>query len=260
MSELVDTIRETTRRLRRLGNAIAAFEAIEDGAAFHFARASAMTKVKAHADELGLDELHRLLGPVLEALEDKSAPPSDFAAEFGSRLAGELSSRGLCLERHEGSLAVDELIIDTDPHAGTAQIRLGPEKLSRLPLCPVTISRVLTEITQALTEGHGTSQEIGTWLAEELASHARRGEPDRGRLPLASLATRYSPKAPARLARARLGVALSLLELGDREHGPTRIRLITATYDQTKRRPGYIYVPDRGCPTGTRYAFLVEDR
>jgi hypothetical protein len=184
---------------------------------------------------------------------------------LGSDLERPLAELGLTLSGQYPTLKAGLFTIETDFDHFKAIIWYGPRQ-ERLAQCPLTARRIVEQVAQSKANlGSGLpSQEITEKIRDayyEVAG-AKRGEPAAIGDVLATLAKVFetgmsSRSTPRTYTRADFSYDLfRIRQSGAKSLQQSRLHLTVATRVHTKRRSGFLWVPEDETGRGTTYSHL----
>lgn len=227
-------------------------------------------KLKEIVEKIDFDKtfLIESISPLKDAAEKLK---EDFKFEFGRELEKELKSKGFGLRGQFPTLYTNFYTIKTDFQTGKAVVSFGPETLKTgIKLKPEELALSIEQIDNELKHNILEQEELlkkiyGAWERTNC-----RNRPSGLSTPiievLGQLVFLIQPKKffinPVRrnfieYSRAKFGYDLyRLKETNATKINGKELSLITATFDATAKKEGYIWVPINERGDGTTYSYM----
>jgi len=227
--------------------------------------------------EKALKEVERpIVSEIRKWLEEKrmevEEAKKEMKFEFGRKLQNLLKEKGKTIEGRYPILRVGILSIEVDFTKNRASILFGPEKMKvNIPLDPEKIVRELENLSKEMMKSIDSQREMDL-LYEAYRRVCRMNNIPLGeRVPVMEVLQQYilfiQSKAflsnPLRAnfreyGRARFGYDLyRLRKSGVKARGRLKMFLVTATFDATRKKENFIWVPDNEKGEGTTYSYIA---
>jgi len=194
-----------------------------------------------------------------------------FRHEFGRKLQALLDTKGFKLENRYPNLRVGLYTINIDFLKGTATILFGHEALKgKISLSPGDIAEALERIEKGLNRSFEPQRFVDLVFEAYRRVCRIRDLPLGERVPIMEVLQQFvllsQPQAfkvnPAKehfrgYGRVNFGYDLyRLRKSGVKTSGDRVLGLVTATFDATKKRENFLWVPDDERGNGTTYSLL----
>jgi hypothetical protein len=185
--------------------------------------------------------------------EDRLA---EFRRTFGPRLSRLLEAHGLKVQGHAPRLRVPPFQLEMNVRGGTARLLYGPELLRRgLGLNPKRLADSIQGLREDLERGGldpGTLRRAVHLAIDEAGTG--------GRARIVDVLDRIRETSQSQeYGRPQFAFDLHRLLRASPGQG-TGIRLIVATFDQTRRKRDHLWVQTKESGEGTRFAYIVREK
>lgn len=272
MSELGDALVEYKRKLDGLVKQYEEIQKLDQHRGDHVAqlrtRVDKLAKLIEELDQVCVDtdRLRRWLGeyePVLSQAEN------ELRARFGRELEAALADKGFSLRGQYPELKSGLFTLQLDFIRGKATIWYGPrqERLEECPLRPADVASRLEHIMKRLGSGIPEPEFLGK-LRQAYARQAPAA--DAKGVPITALLGEVAylvqdarfyqdPRKEFYRSYGRADFSYDLyrlLRFLRVSYGDTDLRLAVATREYTKRRQGFLWIPDDESGRGTAYSHL----
>ena len=273
LKELRADVKGVERRSSNIGKLLAQFERLR---AQPGDNAYGMDDVLKRITKIASDYHSEEIGKRLKAWTDRTSAEIStlkerFRHEFGRRLHTLLESQGFALTGRYPDLKVKFYTIHVDFPNGTASLAFGHELMkSKIPLSAEEIARSVEHAERSLNRPFDAPQFINKLFEAYRRVCRIRDLPSGEKAPiievLHQLVLLTQPPQfradPAKehyrgYGRTHFGYDLYRLRLsGARTTENGQVGLLTATFDATRNRENFIWVPDNERGDGTTYSLL----
>ncbi len=271
LKEIEETLKKTHSQLARILKLIKECSRLYENPIDNAYKIDSLTKkLKEIVEKIDFDKtsLIESISPLKDTVEKLK---EDFKFEFGRKLEKELKLKGFGLRGQFPTLYTKFYTIKIDFQTGKGTISFGPETLKTgIKLKPEELALSIEQIDNELKQDVLEQEELLKKIYEAWERTNCRDRPSGLSLPiievLGQLVFLIQPKKffidPIKrhfieYSRAKFGYDLyRLKETNTTKINGKELSLITATFDATSKKEGYIWVPINEKGDGTTYSYL----